>query len=63
MGYPDFTEAAEKTVHAVVHIRTSYMQKSNVYDQYYNNNPIYEYFFGQGQDVTKNNLLWHLVPA
>ncbi len=48
-GYPDFTEAAAKTVHAVVHIKTSYMQKNNVYDQFFNNNPLYDFFFGQPQ--------------
>jgi serine protease Do len=48
-GFPDFTEAASKTVQAVVHIRCSYMQKSNYYDQYYGNNPFFQYFFGQPQ--------------
>src|SRR5689334_7659532 len=28
-GYPDFTEAADATVHAVVHVRTFYENKNN----------------------------------
>ena len=48
-GYPDFVDAAAKSVHAVVHIRSSYLQKSNYYDQFYNNNPFFDFFFGQPQ--------------
>jgi serine protease Do len=48
-GYPDFVEAAAKSVHAVVHIRSSYLQKSNYYDQFYSNNPYFDFFFGQPQ--------------
>jgi serine protease Do len=36
---PDFTEAAEKTVHAVVHIKTKFTEE-------YMSNPIYDFFFG-----------------
>jgi Do/DeqQ family serine protease len=32
---PDFVEAAAKTVHAVVHIKTSYQQKGSYYDFYF----------------------------
>ncbi|MEI8201893.1 MAG: Do family serine endopeptidase [Bacteroidota bacterium] len=32
---PDFTLAAEKSVHAVVHIRTEYQQKSNTYNSFF----------------------------
>ncbi len=32
---PDFTVAAEKTVHAVVHIRTEYQQKSSTYNNFF----------------------------
>ena len=32
-----------------MHIRCSYTQKSNYYDQFYGNNPFFEYFFGQPQ--------------
>lgn len=32
---PDFMRAAEKTVHAVVHIRSESQQKSNVYDYFF----------------------------
>ncbi len=36
---PDFTEAAEKSVHAVVHIKTKFTEE-------YYSNPIYDFFFG-----------------
>lgn len=39
---PDFVNAAEKTVNAVVHIKTKMTQKSNVYDFFYD-------FFGHSQ--------------
>ncbi len=39
---PDFVNAAEKTVNAVVHIKTKMMQKSSVYDFFYD-------FFGHSQ--------------
>jgi serine protease Do len=42
---PDFTEAAAMTVPAVVHIRTSYMEKNETYDQYFGNNPFWNFFF------------------
>ena len=48
-NYPDFVDAAAKTVTAVVHIRCSLTQKSNSYDQFYGNNPFFQYFFGQPQ--------------
>lgn len=32
---PDFIQAADKSVHAVVHIKTEYQQKSNVYDFFF----------------------------
>ncbi len=32
---PDFTTAAEKSVHAVVHIRTEYKQKTNMYNSFF----------------------------
>jgi Do/DeqQ family serine protease len=37
---PDFVDAAAKSVHAVVHIKTEYQQKSTTYDNFFNN------FFG-----------------
>lgn len=43
MQLPDLTMAAEKTVHAVVHVKT----KSRSRD-YNSNNPFYEFFFGPG---------------
>jgi serine protease Do len=39
---PDFVAAAEQTVHAVVHIKTFYMQKSSVYDNFFG----FQDFFG-----------------
>lgn len=32
---PDFVDAAEKTVHAVVHIKTEYQQKNTLYDYFF----------------------------
>ena len=37
---PDFVDAAAKSVHAVVHIKTEYQQKTSTYDNFFNN------FFG-----------------
>ncbi|MDD3152535.1 MAG: trypsin-like peptidase domain-containing protein, partial [Bacteroidales bacterium] len=34
-GYVDFTSAAEKSVHAVVHIKTEFARKNNLYDYYF----------------------------
>lgn len=51
-GNVDFTFAAEKSIHAVVHITTEYQQKSAVYDDFFGgfwdpwgffNNPGYQY--------------------
>jgi len=42
---PDFVNAAEKTVNAVVHIKTKMMQKNSVYDFFYD-------FFGHSQPQT-----------
>ena len=39
---PDFVDAAEKTINAVVHIKTKMIQKNSVYDFYYD-------FFGHPQ--------------
>lgn len=33
--FPDFTDAAEITINAVVHIRTEYTRKSSVYDHFF----------------------------
>ena len=47
---PDFTVAADKTIHAVVHIRTEYERKSNNYDYYFE----WRDFFGDPrQDDTR----------
>jgi len=40
---PDLTIAAEKTVHAVVHVKTKSRGKD-----YYSGNPFYDFFFGPG---------------
>lgn len=42
---PDFGAAAEKTVHAVVHIRTFYERKSSVYDDFFS---LHDFFGGSG---------------
>jgi len=38
----DFTYAAENSVHAVVHVKTTYLGQSN----YYSGNPLLDFFFG-----------------
>ena len=44
---PDFTVAAEMTVHTVVHIKTEYQQKNDIYDNYFGfNDPFFQQFFG-----------------
>lgn len=40
---PDLTEAAENSVHAVVHVKTKSRGKD-----YYSGNPFYDFFFGPG---------------
>ncbi len=42
----DFTFAAEKSVHAVVHIKTEFERKSNVYDEFFGLNDSFWNFFG-----------------
>ncbi|MHC1775508.1 MAG: Do family serine endopeptidase [Lentimicrobium sp.] len=44
MVLPDFTGAANSTVHAVVHIKTEYQRKSSVYDYFFD----FRDFFGNG---------------
>ena len=39
---PDFTSAANTSIHAVVHIKTEYAQKNNMYDNFFN----FHDFFG-----------------
>ena len=41
---PDFTHAAESSIHAVVYIKTEFVRKSNIYDDYFN---LYEFFRGK----------------
>jgi len=40
--YPDFIESANKSIHAVVHIKTEYARKNNMYDNFFN----FHDFFG-----------------
>ena len=42
---PDLTQAAEKSVHAVVHIEVKIRQQSGDYED----NPLYDFFFGPGR--------------
>jgi serine protease Do len=41
---PDFVTAAEKTVHAVVHIKTLYNYKNSYYDQFFGYDPFFNFF-------------------
>jgi serine protease Do len=41
---PDFVTAAEKTVHAVVHIKTQYSYKNSYYDQFFGYDPFFNFF-------------------
>ena len=41
---PDFVMAAEKTVHAVVHIKTLYNYKNSYYDQFFGYDPFFNLF-------------------
>ena len=41
----NFTDAAEKSIHAVVHIKTEFERKSSVYDDFFGfNDPFFEFF-------------------
>lgn len=42
-SYPDFIEPANKSIHAVVHIKTEYARKNNMYDNFFN----FHDFFGE----------------
>ncbi len=42
---PDFTVAASMTIHAVVHVKTEYARKNNMYDNFFN----FHDFFGDNQ--------------
>ncbi len=48
---PDFVTAAEKTVHAVVHIKTQYTYKNSYYDQFFGYDPFFNPFQRQGSQV------------
>lgn len=41
---PDFTTAADKTIHAVVHIKTQYNYKNSYYDQFFGYDPFFNFF-------------------
>lgn len=42
-SYPDFIEPANKSIHAVVHIKTEYARKNNLYDDFFS----FRDFFGE----------------
>jgi len=42
-AYPDFTVPANNSIHAVVHIKTEYARKNNMYDNFFN----FHEFFGE----------------
>ncbi|MDD4141828.1 MAG: Do family serine endopeptidase [Bacteroidales bacterium] len=46
-GSVDFVDAAEKSVHAVVHVKTEFARKNNLYDFYFDLSDLFKYF-GQG---------------
>ena len=48
-GNTDFTVAAEKTVHSVVHVKTKYKVQSRMQDFGGFNDPFFDYFFGEPQ--------------
>lgn len=55
---PDFETAADISVHAVVHVKTEFQRKSNVYDDFFNffnfgqpQNPMYQPMTGYGSGV------------
>lgn len=44
---PDFKKAAEKTIDAVVHIKTEYDRRTNTYNDFFGSkDPLYEFFWG-----------------
>lgn len=43
---PDFRYSAEKTVHAVVHIKTSYQKQTATYQDFFGADPFQDFFFG-----------------
>lgn len=53
-NYPDFTIAAEKTIHSVVYIKTEYTQKTSTYDDFFGD-PFFNYFspyqYGYNQPI------------
>jgi len=46
--YPDFTQAAENSVHAVVHVKTVSTQT-----QSYSGSPLFDFFFGPGNPMPR----------
>jgi serine protease Do len=49
---PDFTTAAESTINAVVHIKTEYQRKSNVYDYFFD----FHDFFGHPRNDNQRSM-------
>jgi Do/DeqQ family serine protease len=45
---PDFRVAAQQSIHAVVHIKTQYQQKSRYYDDFFSMDPFFDFFRGPG---------------
>ncbi len=43
---PEFTAVAENTVNTVVHIKTEYERRTNLYDEFFGDHPFREFFFG-----------------
>lgn len=49
---PDFTAAANTSIHAVVHVKTEYAQKNNMYDNFFN----FHDFFGDNPNIQQGPL-------
>lgn len=45
-GNSDFRMAAQMSIHAVVHIKTQYQQKSQYYDDFFSIDPFFDFFRG-----------------
>ncbi|MFA6924887.1 MAG: Do family serine endopeptidase [Bacteroidales bacterium] len=43
-NYPDFTKAAEMSVHAVVHVKTQFSQNHNYYNPFPEGDPFHDFF-------------------
>ncbi len=54
---PDFTVIAEKTVNMVVHIKTQYKRRTNLYDEFFGDHPFREFFFGPSRPQQRERIV------